>query len=86
MEAPSTAIAVPLPLGWRLFVSSIITRIGRENKLSADIFLPANSPLGTKEKSASGFVLFSVIYVKCYYRALNSAVLKIGAADNNAVL
>lgn len=36
-QAPSTANAVPLPLGGRLFVSLIITQIGRENNISAEI-------------------------------------------------
>ena len=45
MQAPSTANAVPLPLGGRLFVSPIIAQIGRENKFSAEIFVLANSPL-----------------------------------------
>ena len=36
-QAPSTANAVPLPLGGRLLVSTIITQIGRENNISAEI-------------------------------------------------
>ena len=36
-RAPSTAAAVPLPPGGRLFVSYIITQIGREDNLSAEI-------------------------------------------------
>ena len=35
-QAPSTANAVPLPLRGRLFVSLIITQIGRENNISAE--------------------------------------------------
>ena len=36
-QAPSTANAVPLPLGGRLSVSLIIAQIGRENNISAEI-------------------------------------------------
>ena len=58
-QAPSTAKAVPLPLGGRLFATPIITQIGRENKFSADVFVPAISPLRTTEKKVS--VLFSCL-------------------------
>ena len=50
---------VPLPLGGRLFVKLIITQIGRENKFSAEIFVPANSPLGTTEKMLASFLFFN---------------------------
>ena len=76
-QAPSTAIAVPLPLGGRLFVSSIITQIGRENKLSADIYMcirrgdlrsPAgehSSPLPCSENILMRTLLTCEIFVMC---------------------
>ena len=44
--------AASLPLGGRLLVSPIITQIGRENKLSAEIFVPIISPLRMQRERA----------------------------------
>jgi len=38
------------------FATPIITQIGRENKLSADIFVPANSPLRMQRERSVFFV------------------------------
>ena len=53
-QAPSTANAVPLPLGGRLFVSLIITQIGRENNISAEI---CKHPYENTPKHVRFFVL-----------------------------
>ncbi len=42
----------------RLFVLSTITQIGRENKFSAEIFMPANSPLRMQRESSAVFSLY----------------------------
>ena len=59
-----------LPPGGRLFVSPIITQIGRENKFSAEVFVPNNSPLRMQREGLSvpfwskcGGILFEDIRV-----------------------
>ena len=51
--------ACHLPPGGRLFVSSIITQIGRENKFSAEIFVSVISPLRMQRE---GFALLYLLF------------------------
>ena len=49
-----------LSQGRGFFVIPIITQIGREDKFSADIFVPVNSPLMTTEKSSQRFLFLLI--------------------------
>ena len=44
----------------RLFLSPIITQIGRENKFSAEILVPVISPLRMQREKASSFCLLQI--------------------------
>ena len=51
---------VPLPLGGRLFVSSIITQIGRENKFSVKIRVSRTVEDAGPYKERSNFLMRTV--------------------------
>ena len=65
--------AASLPLGGRLLVSPILTQIGRENKFSAEIFVPIISPL--RMKSEASVFLLSADFCNIFLRALGNRAL-----------
>ena len=79
--------ACHLPPGGRLFVSLIITQIGRGNNPSAEIYVPVISPLIMQRKSSAIFLFCKLTVIKL---VIEAAALKEGSVitllDDVAVL